>query len=100
VHRPDSPPERQSIARASFTNACFMSMIWSSRERNRSCSLVFPRSCQFCLLRAKTKPGARGNRPCGANGAISKSSTPAIVAVPILAGPPIDFDASESQRRH
>jgi hypothetical protein len=26
-----------SIARASFTNAWFVSMIWSSRERNRSC---------------------------------------------------------------
>jgi len=25
----------QSIARASFTNACFISMIWSSRERHR-----------------------------------------------------------------
>src|SRR5262249_36265857 len=34
----------QSIARASFTNACFISMIWSSRERNRFCSLVFRRS--------------------------------------------------------
>ena len=34
----------QSIARPSFTNACFMSMIWSSRERNRSRSLVSRRS--------------------------------------------------------
>src|SRR6266567_2565844 len=36
--------KRQSIVRASFTNACFISMIWSSRERNRSCSLVSRRS--------------------------------------------------------
>src|SRR5262249_55920455 len=34
----------QSIARANFTNACFISMIWSSRERNRSRSLVSRRS--------------------------------------------------------
>src|SRR5262249_52803341 len=34
----------QSIARANFTNACFISMIWSSRERNRSCSLLSRRS--------------------------------------------------------
>jgi hypothetical protein len=33
-----SSRKRQSIARASFTNAWFMSMIWSSRERNSSCS--------------------------------------------------------------
>src|SRR5262249_52080898 len=36
--------KRQSIACPSFTNACFISMIWSSRERNRSCSLVSRRS--------------------------------------------------------
>jgi hypothetical protein len=34
----------QSIARASFTNSWFMSMIWSSRERNRSCSPLSRRS--------------------------------------------------------
>src|SRR5262249_5061451 len=39
-----SSRKRQSIACPSFTNACFMSMIWSSRERNRSCSLVPRRS--------------------------------------------------------
>src|SRR5437870_8221986 len=39
-----SSRKRQSIACPSFTNACFMSMIWSSRERNRSCSLVSRRS--------------------------------------------------------
>jgi ferredoxin-thioredoxin reductase catalytic subunit len=31
-------------ARASFTNACFISMIWSSRERNTSRSLASRRS--------------------------------------------------------
>src|SRR6266542_2975898 len=45
VDRPNvSSRKRQSIVRASFTNACFISMIWSSRERNRSCSLVSRRS--------------------------------------------------------
>src|SRR6516165_9394205 len=39
-----SSRKRQSIACPSFTNACFMSMIWSSRERNSSCSLVSRRS--------------------------------------------------------
>src|SRR5437879_3781108 len=33
-----SSRKRQSIVRASFTRAWVMSMIWSSRERNRSCS--------------------------------------------------------------
>jgi len=39
-----SSRKRQSIACPSFTNACFMSMIWSSRERNSPCSLVSRRS--------------------------------------------------------
>ena len=33
-----------TIPRASFTNAWFISMIWSSRERNSSCSPVSRRS--------------------------------------------------------
>src|SRR5262249_323858 len=46
VHTAPNLPsrKRQSIACPSFTNACFMSMIWSSRERNSSCSLVSRRS--------------------------------------------------------
>src|SRR5215216_3760944 len=32
------------MIRASFASACFMSMIWSSRERNRSCAPVSRRS--------------------------------------------------------
>src|SRR5260370_1824518 len=39
-----SSRKRQSIVRASFTRAWFMSMIWSSRERNRSCLPLSRRS--------------------------------------------------------
>lgn len=39
-----SARNRQSIVFASFTSACSASMIWTSRERNRSCSPLSRRS--------------------------------------------------------
>src|SRR5262249_27815415 len=58
----------QSIARANFANACFISMIWSSRERNRSCSLLSRRSRGRIanpplhqLERQETRLAIRGN---------------------------------------
>src|SRR5262245_24293905 len=83
----------QSIARPSFTNACFMSMIWSSRERNRSRSLVARRSrgrlanpLLHQLEREESRLAIRGN-PQNRFARKSPSKGPKIGKFDYLSGP-------------